>query len=311
MKYLFGIDIGGTTVKCGLFTEDGKLTDKWEIPTDRTDKGANILRDVVKAIRDKAAEKKIEEKDIIGIGMGVPGPVLADGTVNYCPNLGWEIVNVKKVMAEMINVPVAVGNDANVAALGEAVFGGGRDYDSILMVTLGTGVGGGLVINRKIVCGSNGAAAEIGHIIVNPDESAVCGCGGHGHLEQYASATGIVRLAKKKLLDETLESSLRAFVPLTAKDIFDEAKKGDKVAIELTEELGKYLALALTHVAAVADPQAFVIGGGVSRAGVILTETIERHYNENILRALKGKKFMLAELGNDAGIYGAMSMIEK
>ncbi|MBO4697449.1 MAG: ROK family glucokinase [Lachnospiraceae bacterium] len=311
MKYLFGIDIGGTTVKCGLFTEDGKLTDKWEIPTDRTDKGANILRDVVKAIRDKAAEKKIEEKDIIGIGMGVPGPVLADGTVNYCPNLGWEIVNVKKVMAEMISVPVAVGNDANVAALGEAVFGGGRGYDSILMVTLGTGVGGGLVINRKIVCGSNGAAAEIGHIIVNPEETAVCGCGGHGHLEQYASATGIVRLAKKKLLDETLESTLRTFVPLTAKDIFDEAKKGDKVAIELTEELGKYLALALTHVAAVADPQAFVIGGGVSRAGVILTETIERHYNENILRALKGKKFMLAELGNDAGIYGAMSMIEK
>ena len=311
MKYLFGIDIGGTTVKCGLFTEDGKLTDKWEIPTDRTDKGANILRDVVKAIRDTAAEKKIEEKDIIGIGMGVPGPVLADGTVNYCPNLGWEIVNVKKVMAEMISVPVAVGNDANVAALGEAVFGGGRGYDSILMVTLGTGVGGGLVINRKIVCGSNGAAAEIGHIIVNPEETAVCGCGGHGHLEQYASATGIVRLAKKKLLDETLESTLRTFVPLTAKDIFDEAKKGDKVAIELTEELGKYLALALTHVAAVADPQAFVIGGGVSRAGVILTETIERHYNENILRALKGKKFMLAELGNDAGIYGAMSMIEK
>lgn len=311
MKYLFGIDIGGTTVKCGLFTADGKLTDKWEIPTDRTDKGANILRDVVKTIRDKVSEKNIAEKDIIGIGMGVPGPVLADGTVNYCPNLGWEIVNVKKVMAEMIDVPVAVGNDANVAALGEAVYGGGRGYDSILMVTLGTGVGGGLVINRKIVCGSNGAAAEIGHIIVNPEETAVCGCGGHGHLEQYASATGIVRLAKKKLLDETLESTLRTFVPLTAKDIFDEAKKGDKVAIELTEELGKYLALALTHVAAVADPQAFVIGGGVSRAGVILTETIERHYNENILRALKGKKFMLAELGNDAGIYGAMSMIEK
>ena len=311
MKYLFGIDIGGTTVKCGLFTEDGKLTDKWEIPTDRTDRGANILRDVVKTIRDKAAEKKFAEEDIIGIGMGVPGPVLADGTVNYCPNLGWEIVNVKKVMAEMISVPVAVGNDANVAALGEAIYGGGRGYDSILMVTLGTGVGGGLIINRKIICGSNGAAAEIGHIIVNPEETAGCGCGGHGHLEQYASATGIVRLAKKKLLDETVDSALRTFVPLTAKDIFDEAKKGDKVAIELTEELGKYLALALTHVAAIADPQAFVIGGGVSRAGVILTETIERHYNQNILRALRGKKFMLAELGNDAGIYGAMSMIER
>lgn len=311
MKYLFGIDIGGTTVKCGLFTEEGTLIDKWEIPTDRTDRGANILSDVVKTIREKAVEKKFGEEDIIGIGMGVPGPVLADGTVNYCPNLGWEVVNVKKVMAEMISVPVAVGNDANVAALGEAIYGGGRGYDSILMVTLGTGVGGGLIINRKIICGSNGAAAEIGHIIVNPEETATCGCGGHGHLEQYASATGIVRLAKKKLLDETVDSGLRTFVPLTAKDIFDEAKKGDKVAIELTEELGRYLALALTHVAAIADPQAFVIGGGVSRAGVILTETIERHYNRNILRALRGKKFMLAELGNDAGIYGAMSMIEK
>ena len=311
MKYIFGIDIGGTTVKCGLFTADGKLQDKWEIPTDRTDHGANILRDVATTIRAKAEEKSIAVSDILGIGMGVPGPVLSDGSVHFCPNLGWEVVEVKKVMEEMTSVPVSVGNDANVAALGEAHFGGGQGYDSILMVTLGTGVGGGLILDGKIVCGSNGAAAEIGHIIVNPDESAVCGCGGHGHLEQYASATGIVRMAKKKLLDETVDSSLRTYIPLTAKDIFDEAKKGDAVAIELVEDLGRYLALALTHVAAVADPQAFVIGGGVSKAGAILLNTIEKYYNDNIIRALRGKKFLLAKLGNDAGIYGAMSMIGK
>ena len=310
MNYIFGIDIGGTTVKCGLFEESGKLIDKWEIPTDRTDRGVNILGDVAKTILSKAEEKKIAKENILGIGMGVPGPVLSDGTVYRCPNLGWEIVKVKEIMEDKTGCMVAVGNDANVAALGEAYFGGGRGFDSILMVTLGTGVGGGLILGGKIVCGSNGAAAEIGHIIVEPDETDLCGCGGHGHLEQYASATGIVRMAKKLLLDETVESTLRNHMPLTAKDIFDEAKNGDAAALDLTDKLGKYLALALTHVAAVADPQAFVIGGGVSRAGGILLNAIERHYNDNILKALQGKKFLLAELGNDAGIYGAASMVK-
>ena len=309
MKYIFGIDIGGTTVKCGLFQKDGGLLDKWEIPTDRTDSGKNILRDVASAILNKAAENGIAKTDIAGIGMGVPGPVLADGTVLGCINLGWGTVNAKDAMEGLIGVPVYVGNDANVAALGEAVYGGGRGYDSVLMVTLGTGVGGGLILNGQIVCGSNGAAAEIGHIIVENDEPAACGCGGHGHLEQYASATGIVRMAKKRLALSDEMTALRKYDKLTAKDIFDEAKNGDKIALELTDRLGSYLALVLTHVAAVVDPQAFVIGGGVSKAGTILTDAIERHYNHNILKALCGKKILLAELGNDAGIYGAASMV--
>ncbi|MCQ2422317.1 MAG: ROK family glucokinase [Lachnospiraceae bacterium] len=309
MSIVFGIDIGGTTVKCGVFTEKGDLLDKWEIPTDRTNGGENILSDVAKSVLNKAEEMKLDRKDILGLGIGVPGPVLADGTVLRCANLGWGIVNVREAMEALISMPVFVGNDANIAALGEAWKGGGRGYDSILMITLGTGVGGGLILNGKIVCGSNGAAAEIGHIIVNPEETDTCGCGGHGHLEQYASATGIVRMAKKALLDESVDTALRTYIPLTAKDIFDEAKKGDETAMMLVDKLGSYLALAMTHVAAVADPKAFVIGGGVSRAGRILTDAIERHYNDNIMKALQNKEIRLAELGNDAGIYGAASMV--
>lgn len=309
MSIVFGIDIGGTTVKCGVFTEKGDLLDKWEIPTDRTNGGENILSDVAKSVLNKAEEMKLDRKDILGLGIGVPGPVLADGTVLRCANLGWGIVNVREAMEALVSMPVFVGNDANIAALGEAWKGGGRGYDSILMITLGTGVGGGLILNGKIVCGSNGAAAEIGHIIVNPEETDTCGCGGHGHLEQYASATGIVRMAKKALLDESVDTALRTYIPLTAKDIFDEAKKGDETAMMLVDKLGSYLALAMTHVAAVADPKAFVIGGGVSRAGRILTDAIERHYNDNIMKALQNKEIRLAELGNDAGIYGAASMV--
>lgn len=309
MSIVFGIDIGGTTVKCGVFTDKGDLLDKWEIPTDRTNGGENILSDVAKSVLNKAEEMKLDRKDILGLGIGVPGPVLADGTVLRCANLGWGIVNVREAMEALVSMPVFVGNDANIAALGEAWKGGGRGYDSILMITLGTGVGGGLILNGKIVCGSNGAAAEIGHIIVNPEETDTCGCGGHGHLEQYASATGIVRMAKKALLDESVDTALRTYIPLTAKDIFDEAKKGDETAMMLVDKLGSYLALAMTHVAAVADPKAFVIGGGVSRAGRILTDAIERHYNDNIMKALQNKEIRLAELGNDAGIYGAASMV--
>lgn len=311
MQYVFGIDIGGTTVKCGLFEENGTLLDKWEIPTDRSEGGKNILSDVARTVLDKAEERKLAKDDIRGIGMGVPGPVLASGVVLRCANLGWDIVNVKETMEALTGVKVAIGNDANVAALGEARKGGGRGFDSILMVTLGTGVGGGLILNGKIVCGSNGAAAEIGHIIVNPEETDTCGCGGHGHLEQYASATGIVRMAKQLLADETVETKLRSYEKLTAKDIFDEAKQGDAAACGLVDKLGSYLAFALTHVAAVADPEAFVIGGGVSRAGQILLDAIEKHYNDNIMKALQGKKFLLAELGNDAGIYGAAGMVER
>ena len=196
-KYVFGIDVGGTTVKCGLFTAEGVVLDKWEIRTNKENSGASILSDITNAINAKLAEKKIDKSDVLGVGIGVPGPVKGDGTVLSCVNLGWGVFNVNEKMSELIGLPVAAGNDANVAALGEMWKGGGQGYQDVVMVTLGTGVGGGIILDGKIWAGSNGAGGELGHMIVNPEETDVCGCGGHGHLEQYASATGIVRMAKR------------------------------------------------------------------------------------------------------------------
>lgn len=307
-QYIFGIDIGGTTVKCGLFTKEGELLEKWEITTRREEKGAHILSDVAETILAKCREKDIEKEEVVGIGLGIPGPVRADGTVLKCANLGWGITPATKIMQELTGFSVKAGNDANVAALGEMWKGGGRGFEDVIMVTLGTGVGGGVILGGRMVAGSNGAGGEIGHMIVNGSEEDVCGCGGHGHLEQYASATGIVRMAKKRLAQENVQTKLREFENLSAKNIFDCAKEGDTLACELVDTLGSYLALALSHVAATVDPQVFVIGGGVSRAGEILLDAVSRHYNENILFALQNKEFRLAELGNDAGIYGSAKL---
>lgn len=308
-KYVFGIDVGGTTVKCGLFTETGELLDKWEIKTNKENGGASILGDIAAAIHEKLEEKQIAKSDVLGVGIGVPGPVKGDGTVLKCVNLGWGVFNVNETMSSLVGLPVAAGNDANVAALGEMWKGGGKGYQDVVMITLGTGVGGGIILDGKIWAGSNGAGGELGHMIVNPEETDVCGCGGHGHLEQYASATGIVRMAKKELEANDAPTTLRNYEILYAKNIFDEAKAGDAVAAALVDRLCAILAGALTHVAATVDPQVFVIGGGVSKAGEILTEGLKKHYNQNLLSALYNKEFCLATLGNDAGIYGSAKMI--
>ncbi len=309
-NYVFGIDIGGTTVKCGLFTVEGVVIDKWEIKTNKENKGAFIPSDIVETILAKAAEKEIDKSAILGVGVGVPGPVTSDGTVLICANLGWKNFRVGEVMSELLGgIPVTVANDANVAALGEMWKGGGQGYKDVVMITLGTGVGGGIILDGKIRAGSNGAAGELGHMIINPEETVTCGCGGHGHLEQYASATGIVRLAKKELEETDTNTTLRDIENLQAKDIFDAAKAGDACAVALVDKLCRMLAHALTHVASTVDPEVFVIGGGVSRAGEILTENLKKHYNQNLIEALCNKEFSLAKLGNDAGIYGSAKMI--
>lgn len=308
-QYVFGIDVGGTTVKCGLFTAEGTVADKWEIRTNKENGGASILGDIAETITAKLKEKNIEKSSVLGVGIGVPGPVKGDGTVLKCVNLGWGVFNVNEAMSKLIGLPVAAGNDANVAALGEMWKGGGQGYQDVVMVTLGTGVGGGIILDGKIWAGSNGAGGELGHMIVNPAETDLCGCGGHGHLEQYASATGIVRMAKKELAANDAPTTLRKYDTLYAKTIFDEAKAGDAVAAALVDKLCSILAGALTHVAATVDPQVFVIGGGVSKAGEILTEGLKKHYNQNLLSALYDKEFRLATLGNDAGIYGSAKMI--
>lgn len=308
-KYGFGVDIGGTTIKMGFFETDGKLLDKWEIKTNTSNGGTEILSDVAKAIDNKLAQEAISKEEVQGVGIGVPGPVRSDGVVNRCVNLGWGIVNVAEELKSLTGLHVKVGNDANVAALGEMWQGGAKGCKDVVMVTLGTGVGGGIIVDGKIVAGFNGAGGEIGHITVNPDEIEACNCGQYGCLEQYTSATGIVRMAKRKLAKTDDETTLRKFDSLTAKDIFDEAKAGDEIAKELVDELGEILGSTLSNMACVVNPEIIVIGGGVSKAGAILIDTIQEHYKETAFHAAKDTRFELATLGNDAGIYGSMALI--
>ena len=302
-KYGFGVDVGGTTIKMGFFETDGKLLDKWEIKTNTANGGEEILSDIAKSIDNKLAQEGISKDEVQGAGVGVPGPVRGAGTVNRCVNLGWGVKNVAEELGALTGLTVKVGNDANVAALGELWQGGAKGCTDAVMVTLGTGVGGGVIVDGKIVAGFHGAGGEIGHITVNPDEIEACNCGQYGCLEQYASATGIVRMAKRKLAKTDDATVLRNYEPLTAKDIFDEAKNGDEVAKELVDELGLILGSALSNLAVVANPEVIVIGGGVSKAGAILVDTVAEHFRENAFYALKDTRFELATLGNDAGIY--------
>lgn len=311
-KYCFGIDVGGTTVKMGLFTTEGELLDKWEIPTRKEDGGAYILNDVAASVEAKLAEKNIAKEDVAGAGIGVPGPTLDTGYVSICVNLGWKDKNPANELSELLSIPVKAGNDANVAALGEMWKGGGEGYLDVVLLTLGTGVGGGIIINGEIAPSHRGVGGELGHITVNPDEEATCNCGNHGCLEQYASATGVVRIANKLLAASKEESSLRTLETVTAKDVFDVAKAGDHLAVEAVEVLGKYLGLVVANVALTVDPDVFVIGGGVSKAGQVLIDVITKYYH-NFAKIIGDNKakVVLAKLGNDAGIYGAARMVLK
>lgn len=308
MKYCFGVDIGGTTVKMGLFEKTGEILDKWEIVSKTENEGEAVLPDIAESIKGKIQERGLEEADIVGIGVGVPAPVTADGVVNGSANIGWGYKDVKGELEGLTGLPTEVGNDANVAALGEMWQGGGEGETNIVMVTLGTGVGGGVIIGGKVVVGTHGAGGEIGHLCVNYDETEVCGCGNKGCLEQYASATGIVRLARKKLAAETRKTVLQA-ENVTAKDVFDAVKAGDTVAQEVAEEFGRFLGYCLANLAIVTDPAVIVIGGGVSRAGEVLIPYIQKPFLEKAFFANKDVEFKLATLGNDAGICGAAKLI--
>lgn len=308
-KVVFGVDLGGTTVKLGLFTPEGGVTEKWEIVTRKEDNGKFILPDIAKSIQDKMAEKGIAKEDVIGVGIGVPGPVDSEGVIYKAANLGWGVFSIKEELTGLLGgIAVEAGNDANVAALGEMWRGGGKGYKDMVAVTLGTGVGGGIIIGGKIVTGSTGAGGEIGHIKVEERETDVCGCGHTGCLEQYASATGIVRLANRRLAADDKASSLRSG-EVSAKTVFDAVKAGDELAIEVAEQFGAYLGKGLAAVACVVNPEVFVIGGGVSKAGPVLLDYIKEPYQNIVFHGSKDTKFALATLGNDAGIFGAAKLV--
>lgn len=303
-KYIIGTDIGGTSVKLGLFTKEGELVHKWEIRTDRTDGGEKVPQDIAATVKETLELRNIDTADVIGMGIGVPGPVKSDGTVMKCPNLGWGIFNVADRMKELTGINCTALNDANAAALGEMWQGTAKGFKNLVFVTLGTGVGGGIIVEGKVISGTHGGGGEIGHILVNPEEQDVCGCGCRGHLEQYASATGLCRVTRKLLKEGRLASGLSSDY-LSAKMVFDAAKSGDELAKEAVEIMCRYLAQAFSGIAATVDPEVFLIGGGVSKAGPIITDTVKKYYVPQNMNVLKNPAFELATLGNDAGIFGA------
>ena len=308
MKNCFGVDIGGTSVKMGLFQEDGKLIEKWSIKTRTECEGEQILPDVAASIQQKMKEHGLLPNDVQGVGLGIPAPVKEDGIVRGTANLGWKYKEVKKELESLTGLTVKTGNDANMAALGEMWLGAGKGHENLVMVTLGTGVGGAIIFDGKCVSGGHGAAGEIGHVCVNEKETQICGCGRKGCLEQYASATGIARMARQKISREKTNSILKEN-DVNAKKVFDAVKAGDKMAKAVAEEFGKYLGYALANIVVVCDPTIIIIGGGVSKAGEILLPYIEKPFREKVFFANEKTEFALAKLENDAGICGAARLV--
>ena len=275
MKYGFGVDVGGTTVKLGLLSEAGELLEKWELPTRTENGGENILPDIARSVQDCMARRGLSRDDCLGIGIGVPGPVDASGMVNRCVNLNWGVFNLHDALGILTGLRVRAGNDANCAALGEFWMGGGSGCRSAIFVTLGTGIGGGVIVDGRLLTGAHGVGGELGHIEISAPDKAPCTCGKRGCVEQYASANGIVRVTKKRL----------------------------------AESSEPYLGEALADACCVCDPERIILGGGVSRAGDYLLQGVERHFRAHMFHACKDTQFALATLGNDAGMYGAFRLL--
>ena len=310
MKYAFGVDVGGTTVKLGFFTENGDLIEKWEIPTRPENGGAAILPDIARSIDERLERRGLAKTQVLGVGIGVPGPVDDDGNVNRCVNLNWGVFNLHQSLGALINLPVKAGNDANVAALGEYHDGGGKGSRSMLMVTLGTGIGGGFIWNGQILNGAHGVGGEIGHLCVDPAPDAEeCTCGKRGCAEQYASARALGRMAERALLAHPEQPSLlRESETPDARAVFDCAARGDALAKELLERVYDVLGLTIAGGCCMVDPELVVLGGGMSKAGQVLLDGILPRFRHHMFHACKGTKFALATLGNDAGIYGCFHL---
>lgn len=309
--YVFGVDLGGNAIKIGLFQTTGNLVEKWTIPARLEDHGSHLLADVVDAIRAKMAERSLTWDVVEGVGMGVPGPVDQDGTVMRCVNLGWDILNVPQAVRELEPAieKLKVANDVNAATLGEMWQGGAQWNNSAVMVTLGVGIGSGIVVDNKVFVGSTGAAGEIGHMCVNPKETERCTCGNYGCLEQYCSDTGLVHTAQLVLEERPEEPSLLRDGEITPKAICQAAKKGDAAATEVLDRFGQLMGQALTAVACTVNPQVFVIGGQMAQAGMAILKPIETYFRRYAFHAFRNTPFVLAELGEDAGIYGSVRML--
>lgn len=308
MKYSIGIDMGGTTTKIGLFHTEGVMLHWEEIPT-RVAMGLDVMfQDIADKVQALGRQNSISLQDCC-VGIGVAGPVEEDGHVEGLVNLNmYDLYPAKELSQRLGGIPVAIGNDANVAALGELWQGGGKGCKSLFFITLGTGVGGGLIVNEQLIHGHHGLGGEIGHIKVNPHEPELCNCGGRGCLDQMASASGIVRNAKRFLAKEQADSVLRKVENFTAKDVFDAAKSGDSIAEQTVDYCMSFLGKAIADVSYIIDPEMVVLGGGLSQAGQYLLDVVYGHYDRYPTLSKQRCAFALAKLGSQAGMYGAAKL---
>ena len=313
-KKLFGVDLGGTTIKFAILTENGEIQQKWSIRTNILDEGSHIVPDIIESINHHLDLYKMDKDQFIGIGMGTPGTIDRDkGTVVGAYNLNWKTTqNVKEAIEAGTGMKFALDNDANVAGLGERWKGAGNEGDDVAFITLGTGVGGGIIANGKLVHGLVGAGGEVGHMIVQPD-GYLCTCGNHGCLEQYASATGVVHIAQDKAEEYEGSSRLKAMIDngdeITSKIVFDLAKENDYLANKVVDAVCHYLGLACANLSNVLNPEYVVIGGGVSAAGDFLLKRVKANFEKYAFPTVRtSTQLKLAELGNDAGVIGAASL---
>ena len=311
MNYLFGFDVGGTTIKCGIFDAEGTLLEKTEIPTRKEERGAYILSDIADVFQRGCEKNGIQKSDVLGIGIGVPGPVVDNRVCMRASNLGWSKTDVAATLSELTGIRrVVCLNDANSAALGEIWKGSGKGHHSLLLVTLGTGIGGGIVVNDHVVSGAFGSAGEIGHIYAGGDR--LCNCGNVGCVERYSSATGIIYTARELLARKPeVPSMLRDIDEINPKVVFDAVREADPIALEVAKDFGERLGTAIAIICCIVDPEIVVLGGGVSKAGDILFDFIQIPFQSHVFPASRNVTFRLAELGNDAGMYGAIRAVRQ
>ncbi|TLS36324.1 ROK family glucokinase [Pseudalkalibacillus caeni] len=314
-KWLVGVDLGGTTIKIAFISEHGDIVEKWEIPTDKSEKGKNITTDIARAIDMKLERLNVNKSKLAGIGMGAPGFIeMETGFIYQAVNIGWKDFPLKDRLEAETGLQVMVDNDANIAALGEMWKGAGDGAKDLLCVTLGTGVGGGIIANGEIIHGTNGMAGEIGHLTSEIEGGASCNCGKSGCLETIASATGITRLAEEGLASHPaslLQEINETKGVITSKDVFEAASKGDELSEEVIQTVCKHLGLAIGNLANALNPGKIVIGGGVSRAGDALLGPLKQYYEKVALpRVVEGSDFAIATLGNDAGVIGGAWLVK-
>lgn len=313
-KKLIGIDLGGTTAKFAILTPDGEIQQKWSVDTNILDNGSHIVPDIVESINHHLSLYNMDKEEFIGIGMGTPGSVNREaGTVIGAYNLNWTTLQpVKKQIEEGTGIPFAVDNDANVAALGERWKGAGENDPNVIFITLGTGVGGGIVAEGQLLHGVAGCAGEIGHITIEPN-GFECTCGKKGCLETIASATGVVRMARLLSEEYAGDSELKAKLDdgqeITSKDVFDYAQAGDNFGLLVVDKVCQALGLACGNLGNTLNPSSIILGGGVSAAGEFLRSRVAKYFEEYTFpQVTESTHIKLAQLGNEAGVIGAASL---